>query len=47
MGVVMLTDAGREELTAMVTGEDVTGLPLTQVALEVSLQVITSPLAGV
>jgi hypothetical protein len=47
VGVEMLTLAGIDPLTAMVTGEEVLGLPLTHVALEVSVQVTTSPFAGV
>jgi len=47
VSVEISTLAGSALLTNMVTGKEVTGLLLTQVALDVSLHVITSPLAGV
>ena len=43
----METLTGRFGLTVMVIVFDVAGLPVIQVALEVSTQVITSPLTGV
>jgi hypothetical protein len=43
----IVTEAGKPGLTAMLKGTDVAGLPLTQAALEVSLQVTASPFAGV
>ena len=44
--VEIATLAGNAPLTFMLTLADVAGLPLTQVALEVSIQLITSPFAG-
>ena len=46
VGVAMETPAGSEVLTTIVTELDVTGLPLTQGAFDVNLQVTTSPLRG-
>jgi hypothetical protein len=43
----MLTLTGRGELTVIVIGFDVAGLPVTQVAFEVITTVITSLLARV
>jgi len=43
----METLTGRFGLTVMVIVFEVAGLPVAQVALEVSTQVITSPLTGV
>ena len=48
-----LTDAatatltGKFGFTVIVTGNEVAGLPVAQVALEVKSQVITSPLSGI
>ena len=41
------TDTGNRGFTVMETGLDVAGLPVTQTALEVILQVTTSPFTGV
>ena len=41
------TLTGCSGLTVMVTALDMAGLPVGQVALEVSIQVTTSPLTGV
>ena len=46
-GVEMATLAGRVAFTTIVIALEVTGLPLTQAALEVSTQVTICPLAGV
>ena len=46
VGVDMLTLAGIPVLTTMVTGDDVTGLLLTQAAMEVTVQATLSPLTG-
>ena len=43
----MVTLTGSFGLTVMVIVFEVAGLPVAQVALEVSTQVITSPLTGV
>ncbi len=43
----MVTLAGNDELTDMVTDDDVAGLPLTHDALDVSLHVTASPFTGV
>ena len=43
----IITLTGRFGLTVMVIVFDVAGLPVAQVALEVSTQVIASPLTGV
>ena len=43
----IITLTGRFGLTVIVIVFDVAGLPVAQVALEVSTQVITSPLTGV
>ena len=43
----IITLTGRFGLTVMVIVFEVAGLPVAQVALEVSTQVITSPLTGV
>jgi hypothetical protein len=43
----IVTLTGRFELTIMLIALDVTGLPVTQTALEVITQVTKSPFAGV
>jgi hypothetical protein len=43
----MLTLTGRFGFTVMVTGAEVAGFPVAQVALDVKTQVITSPLTGI
>ena len=40
------TETGSDELTTIVIELDVAGFPAGQFTVEVSLQVITSPLAG-
>ena len=45
--VAMVKLAGNAVLTIMLNGDEVTGLPLTHPALEVNLQVTTSPFAGI
>ena len=47
VGVEIVTLAGKALLTFIVIEFDVAGLPLAQVALEVSEQEITSPFSGV
>ena len=42
----ILTLTGNEEFTVMVSGFDVAGLPVAQVALDVSTQVTTFPSAS-
>ena len=44
VGVEIETPAGKDPLTTMVTGLEVTGLPLTHAAFEVNRHVMTSPL---
>jgi len=46
VGVVIDTLTGAPVYTDMVMGEDVAGLPVTQEALEVIVQVTTSPFEG-
>ena len=45
--VEMVTAAGSRLLTVIVIGSEVTGLPDTQGAVDVSVHVTTSPLRGV
>ena len=47
VSVVMETLAGIALVTTIITGAEIAGLPLTQLALEVSLQVTTSPFSGI
>lgn len=47
VGAEIVTPAAKDELTTMVTGLDITGLPLTQAAFDVNLHVTTSPLVGI